>query len=488
MLTLKVGTAKISQKLTTLSISWLNNEFVAASIHRGVLGETWQATFTPESMPDIASLVREAVQKTNYHGTTVSLLLANPRLAQKLVDVPPVSGSGLVKIIQREAQQQKFFNDEAAWTFQSSLTVKGVQRVILHLLPKTLLDSLIQASEKNGQLLTSVVPVSAVLHQQLTRLPINKDDVALLAAETGGFTTVVVGRADGQLLLVRTLLGDWNKNMDRMMVDLKRTIAFITQQFDLSINAGVWLFGQGAEQQAPVLQLLLAQPVSVSPVEYKPDYWTIQAAKLSHETTPNFIAAELQEAPRRRIFGRVVAVCTALLVLGSVAVAVGLHALAQQATAHLDTLRKRAGQLQAQCHDLEQRNTDLAGKDQFIKQIVQGRQPPVPAWFAGYLSEALPAELVVTNLQVKWDDHRWKLYLAGTLQATGKSPAPTTFSNAVVVLADRLTADPFHLTILRRSDLEPPTPEKTSVLHTWFSKASAPVPVENQFWIEGEMR
>ena len=86
MLTLKVGTAKISQKLTTLSISWLNNEFVAASIHRGVVGETWQATFTPESMPDFASLVREAVQKTNYHGTTVSLILANPRLAQKLVD------------------------------------------------------------------------------------------------------------------------------------------------------------------------------------------------------------------------------------------------------------------------------------------------------------------------------------------------------------------------------------------------------------------
>ncbi len=488
MLSLKTGPAKISQKLTTLSISWLNNEVVAVAIHRGVVGETWKASFSAESVPEFNSLLREAVQKTNYKGTSVSLLLANPRLAQKLVDVPPVTGSGLVKIIQREAQQQKFFNDEAAWTFQSSLTVKDVQRVILHLLPKALLDQFIQACETNGLLLTSVVPVSAVLHQQLTRLPLNKDDVALLAAETGGFTTVVVGRADGQLLLVRTLLGDWNKNVDRMMVDLKRTIAFITQQFDLNINAGVWLFGQGAEQQAPVLQLLLAQSVQISPVEYKPEYWTLQAAKLRLDATPNFIGVEMQQAPQRRMFGWVVGVVTTLMVLSSLAVAIILYMLAKQESVQAGSLRERVAQLVLQQQDLERRNAEYSGKDQLTKEVLDSQHAPVPVWMMGYLSEALPAELVVTNLQVNWGGHEWNVHLAGALQGTTNSPSPTALSNAVVVLADRLETGPLHLTLVQRSDHGEAASDKSASPRTTPAKSNSQTPADTQFWIEGGIR
>ena len=487
MLNWKAGAAKISKQVTTLSISWLNNQFVAMSIHRGVVEETWTTALAADTEPDFAALVREAMAKTKYHGTKVSLLLANPKLAQKLVDVPPVTGSGLIKIVQREAQHQKFFPDEAVWAFQSSLTVKGVQRVIMHLLPKSLLDQFMKACQENGLFLNSVVPVSAVLHQQLTRLPLKKDDVAMLAAETGGFTTVVVGRVDGQLLLVRTLLGDWNTNVERLMVDLKRTIAFVTQQFDVNINAGVWMFGPGSEQQAPVLQLLLGHSVCVSPVEYRPDYWTMQSAKLPPAMAPNFMGPELQQAPRRKLFARVVAVGTTLLVLASLAAAAGLRFLAQQEATVADTLSKRAVLLQTQRQGIEQRNAEYAGKAEVSKLVLDDHRPPAPAWVAGYLSDTLPEELVVTNLHVQWDNQLWTLHLGGCLQSTGKPPVSVTLSNSVAMLADRLETGPFHLLIRQRSDRPEPPPEKSAAGAT-AARPARPALGETQFWIEGVMR
>ena len=40
--------------------------------------------------------------------------------------------------------------------------------------------------------------------------------MALLAAETGGTTTIVIGRKDGQIYLGRTLSSSWNVHPDQI--------------------------------------------------------------------------------------------------------------------------------------------------------------------------------------------------------------------------------------------------------------------------------
>ena len=143
------------------------------------------------------------------------------------------------------------------------------------------------------------------MQRQLSRLPLNKGEVALLAAETGGFTTVVAGRADGQVLLVRTLLTNWNsqrhedENLERVSLDLKRTLSYVTQQFGLEINRQIWIFGPDAAQQAQVLQPLIGTPVAASPVEFQPSYWANESAKLRPDADPNFIGLKLGQSPGR---------------------------------------------------------------------------------------------------------------------------------------------------------------------------------------------
>src|ERR1051326_8699571 len=196
----KLGGNQIPGHLTTLSLSWLNNQFKAVAVHRGTVVGTWERPGDTDGAGNFDGFVREAVQQTGYHGQTVSLLLAHPRLVQQLVDVPPVKESSVLKVIQRQAQQQRIFPGEAAWTSQMCRSGKGAQQAIMHLFPKVLLDQFAYACHRNGLHLQLVAPVSAILPRQLTLLPLEKGELALLAAETGDSTTVVIGRSDGQVL------------------------------------------------------------------------------------------------------------------------------------------------------------------------------------------------------------------------------------------------------------------------------------------------
>src|SRR6266567_1460532 len=212
----KPGSHAIPAHLTTLSVSWLNNQFKAVAVNRGVVEGTWEHPGEADGVGNFERFLHEAVQQTGYRGQTVSLVLAHPRLVQQLMEVPPI---------------------------------KGAQRILLHLFPRLLVNQLIQGCKRNGLHLAAVIPPSAVLQQQLTQLQLQKAGAALLAAETGGSTTLVMGHADGQILLARTLPGNWNQDTERLAVDLNRTILFVHQQQEVATNHGVWLFGPGASEQ-----------------------------------------------------------------------------------------------------------------------------------------------------------------------------------------------------------------------------------------------
>src|SRR5207245_2398583 len=115
----KLSTGAIPSHLSILSLSWLNGQIKAVAIHRGSVEGTWESAGRMDGDADFGAMVREAAQKTAFRGQTVSLLLAHPRLVQQLVDVPPVQGAALKRILQRQAQQQKLFAGEAAWAYQA---------------------------------------------------------------------------------------------------------------------------------------------------------------------------------------------------------------------------------------------------------------------------------------------------------------------------------------------------------------------------------
>src|SRR6478735_7506302 len=122
----KLGSAVIPSNVTTLCISWFNNQFRAVAVHRGTVVGTWERPGETDGPDRFDAFVREAGQATNYKGQSVTLVLAHPRLVQQLIEVPPVKGSALDKVILRQAQQQKMFTGEAAFTSQLSPSDKSI--------------------------------------------------------------------------------------------------------------------------------------------------------------------------------------------------------------------------------------------------------------------------------------------------------------------------------------------------------------------------
>src|SRR5438445_12197929 len=146
----KIASDSIPGHLSTLSLSWLNNQLKAVAVNHGVIEASWERPGEADGSGNFEGFLREAVRETGYRGQTVSVVLAHPRLVQQVVEVPPAKGSALQKIIHRQAQQQKVFAGEAAWASQSCPPGKGGQRILLHLFPRLLLNQLIQGCKQNG--------------------------------------------------------------------------------------------------------------------------------------------------------------------------------------------------------------------------------------------------------------------------------------------------------------------------------------------------
>jgi hypothetical protein len=341
------------------------------------------------------------------------------------------------------------FAGEAAYTSQLCPSDKTVQRVVLHLFPKLLLNQFIQGCKRNGLHLTCVLPASAVLQNQLTQIGLEKDELGLVAGETGGSTTMVAGNGEGKLLLARTLSGNWNDEMERLAVDLNRTVLFVNQQYGVTINKGLWTFGPGAEQKSDSLQDLIPLPVDESPVEYDPFYWATAAVKLRPETAPNLISREQRQAPKRRVFAGVVLFAT-LLVMGIALTAAAVFLRqAQHEADNVAAFNKQMVKLQATKTEMEALDRELSRKKQVIKLVKGDRPPPTPAWFLAYLGEQVPSDLVVTNLQIARKDDYYSVIVGGTFQAPlqpGQTPAQQ-IVDPVAVLKARLAGAPFHLKI-----------------------------------------
>jgi hypothetical protein len=488
------GAGAIPGYVTTLSVSWLNRQFKAVAIHRGSIVGQWEHPLETEGASQFEQLLRLAIEHTGFKGQTVSLVLAHPRLIQQALDVPPVKNSALRKILQRQAQQQKMFPGEAAWTSQTASLGKEARRVIMHLLPRPLLHQLVQGCHNNGLYLTSVTTPSGVLQQQLRMLPLEKGQVALLAAETGGSTTVVIGRTDGQVLFARTLGGTWNENPEQLATDLNRTVLFFNEQFGLVLNRGIWLFGPGAEPHAAEAQRHTSLPVAVSPANYDPFYWAVNTLKVRPALLPNFISPEMQQAPRRQVLAQVVAVVTSLVVVALLALSAYATIQSRQETHNIQVLSARQKDLAGQRLALQQRNLRLARRQQVAGLVLDDRLPPVPLWFYAYLSEAVPPELAVTNLHLVRELDVWKVHLAGTLQPSTNLLNFTNLARSVSVLTSKLTNAPFHLRLSSENQAaETNALPREGGIAAWVANVAGGVPAKapppkDQFVLEGVMR
>jgi hypothetical protein len=437
---------------TILCLSWLNGQFKAMSVHRGTVSKKWEAPQPAEELTDFPALLNDAVEKTGYSGTNVALVLAHPRLTHQLVETPPAKGWLLERFLTRRVTQLKTFESEAVYSYEPTPATKGANGLILHLFPKPLLDQLVDACNDAGLHLMKVIPTTVALMEGLKELALDSDDVGLLAAETFGTTAVVIGQKNGPMYLARSVNNTWSQNVNRVVVDMHRTILFVEQQFGVTVK-GVWLTGSGAEQNLAMVQSLVKVPVNVSSVAADPFFWLKQAGEIPASNTNNLVSIQLQKAPLRRKLLRVTALLIALLLLVSMATAAFVQKEVSARRLQINQQRGQATTLMEKKGSWQQRYDMVAEQKEFLRAATAQRIPPVPLWWLGYIGDALPEELLLTRLQTRQLDEGWSVQLAGTLQPTTNKPA-TVLSKAMVKLTNNLVTGPFAFKVTRAASDE----------------------------------
>ena len=424
---------------TVLSVVWLGSHFEATAFQKGVQAGSWSSPTPVADLEAFAVALKEAKLQTRFNGSLASLVLAHPRLSQQLCEVPPAKDGALDRIVARLVDRQKTFEGEAAWSFRRTLPNKNAHNVLLFLFPRVLLDRLIQSFGKLEMNLETVVPCTAVLSGILPRLSLDADVVAMVAAQSGGLTAMLVGRGDGELLLGRVLETGDARDRENLAVELNRTSLFVTQQFGASVT-GAYLLVEGGSDGRMELQSALEMSVH-SATEIAGDFsWTQEVLKLAPEMGANLVSREQRQAPQRRLLLRVTTLVTALVVLGSVGIWFTFHGLVIEERLAVTGLKFRLSQLQQQHQTLQILHAELGRHREFIQVVDTDRSPPVPVWLLGYAGQAVPNGLVLTNLSVVRSDGGWNFRLAGMVQ----SLTNTVSTGAMAGLTNELATGPFH--------------------------------------------
>lgn len=431
-----------------LCLSWLNGRFQAAVVNRGTRVTSWERPAAVEGFTGFQDVLAEAVASTQSSARQVTLVMAHPRHIHQLLEMPPLKGANLGKFLRRRVPTLKTFDGEAAWASQPAMPTKNSHAVLLHIFPQNLVDQLVACCAGLELELVRLLPTTAVLSSQLKGLPVPQGELALVMAETGSSTTVVIGTSDGRVCLGRVLQGCWEQQGDSLAVDLTRTIGFAEQQSGLVVGS-VWVFGAEVPGQLAGLESALRLPVRPSPAEYTPSYWAEQAAKLPEKDDGNLLSIQLREAPRRRRL----LTATGLILLGLLVVALGVTAfvevLRNQWIGMLNREKSEVVRLQGVLAEWRQRHAELSRKRDYIRIVLDEKPVPAGAWFLGYLNEAIPNELLIKDLRVLRTNEGWFMSLGGVAQPTTNSIPKVALARASAAMTNELVTGPFHLRIAR---------------------------------------
>ena len=252
---------------------------------------------------------------------------------------------------------------------------------------------------------------------------------------------LVVAYGDGEVLFVRELQYSWqNDNIDRLVVDINRTIGYVKQRISLRPDHA-WVMGEHAHAVIDAFERDLDCPVSVDQTATGTDFWMAEVAGLPQRLDSNFIPRLARRAVSRKSLMRA-AVLTGFSLFGAAA-AMGAVVQWLVATKALDaeTIRTDIVSLEQdilhmeeelRVFDLEQLRLNQLTADAFN----------LPALFLSHLGDMVPEGLVLVNASVVREDTYWSIELAGTTELPFDL-APTEFA----LLESRLSQPPWNAQI-----------------------------------------
>ena len=124
------------------AISWLYGEFRIARFFREELVAQWESPTLVESQNDLVRALDAASEHFDLSiRGDVTVVHEHDLHTHDYLEVPSMKRRDLEKYLQRRVDQDKSFDEEAAWCYHTVSHQGGKEGVLLHLLPKRIVAS-----------------------------------------------------------------------------------------------------------------------------------------------------------------------------------------------------------------------------------------------------------------------------------------------------------------------------------------------------------
>lgn len=422
----------------TLGLAWLHGSLDAAVFRRQTMVADWTCPSPVRTLDEFAAALDQALAALDFAGAELFLVLDHDSFIHRMEAAPSFSEDGARTYLQGRVNRYEMEGGRMLWASQKMALARQDSSYLLHLLPVSFYDRLNQIMLVRRLNLTRILPLVVPLTLELEALPAVKDEMTLLAAETGAATTLIIGRPGGGIVLARTILGSWRDESARVGVEINRSLLYAKQQFGTVVDR-IWLLGGDEATEEVRAKCGPAKEIMARPT--KPVDWLRLVAKLSPRYSVNLVAGRLRRERGQAFFRRaLIAACW--LALMFVAVDFGTRMKGgNEERRRLAALGADETPLRAERGRLEKRNNDVERDRAFDRQVLGERLPPVPGHFLAYLAGILPKEMRLTDFNAKWDGSSggWSSSIGGRVEAD-----PETARVEVAALQERLEKGPFH--------------------------------------------
>jgi len=395
------------------------------------------------SFEHLELVLAQAVRETRFPGREVGFLIEDSQCVHQYHLVPPMNTKDLEVYLARMTEQEKACTGEAVWRYRKSMAGRGRTGFLLDVWPKAYVDRLVEACVSQDLVPVQMFPLSAVFVDQILTLSAEPEDVVLLVTRAWDKVVLVVATGDGTPLFDRFLMSVDAVGLDHERIgrEVSRSMLFATQQLGKRVNQ-VWVMGEGEHLTAEGLQPHVTVPVFPSPILPDPAYWIWVTLTLSPTNPFNFIPKEVRQAPLQRVMKK----ASAALMVGLACLAVSttgfIEAMVNRGEAISSALDRDAQSITRERDVWQQRHSDFADLRVKVKTTKGLHYPPVPGWFAGYVSEILPRGLVLKKLEIHRESNAWLVHLAGY----GQESLPKS-AEQLAVFEQELQEGRFHVVV-----------------------------------------
>ena len=425
------------------AIEWAYGEFRIARLRGNVVVESWKS---PRQVTDLASL-SDAMYEAAHHvdisrGGSVAIAYEDDLHTHEFLEVPPMSSKDLNRYLDRHATQHKPFDGEAAWRAHRINRGRQHAGVLLHMLPKYIVDAVMRICEDFYLSPKLLVPLTEIMSEYVPKLPTDPEHGLLLIALFDDRTQMLLSSAEGEILFVRELSYPWRADtVDRLTVDINRTIGYAKQRIGGDINQA-WLIGEHVGEAMDDMAGQLEVDIGADPVAAEPEFWLTQVAALPQNLPSNFIPALARRSITGKTFMRAGVMMAAATVLAAIVFAglvewtmLSYNSDQQRLQSDISALNDELLHLTSEVElmNIEKTKLDILNIDAFN----------LPAIFLSHLSDLVPEGLVLTKAEVVRGEHTWDIILAGKSVVSLGEVAPL-----LAEFERRLTSEPWNTRIV----------------------------------------